>query len=118
MEKISSRDAQALLKKAAASIRTLVQNNEDLRTKLASAQREERIRKIASDMEQRKLNHEASFEEKVAALRNSKNLDVVEEAVKLASPQGFQLGEVSDVPGAGDSATALTTFIMTGEAPE
>lgn len=117
MEKISSNDAKALLKQAAASIRTLVDENTALREKLASKETDERIKKLASEMEAKSLSPELSYEEKVASLRNSK-LDVAEQAIKMASPQGFNLGTLGDSAtgsGDGNAESAFNTFVMTGE---
>ena len=118
MKKISHSGAQALLKEAGAAIRELVGETTKLKEKVSHYERENRIRKIAMDMESKKLQSELSFEQKVAALRGAKSLDVAEEAVKLASPQGFGFAELSDNPGATNAQSALETFIMTGEAPE
>ena len=119
MSNISSKDAQGVLKQAASAIRTLTQENVDLKQKVAAQEREEQIASIARDMEAKSLSDELSFEEKVAALRESKDLRVTEEAVKLAAPQGSFLGgpggDDDVVPGGGSSA--LEHFIMTGESP-
>lgn len=118
MEKISQEDARALLKTAGSTIRTLAGEVRNLREKVASYERENRIRGIAQEMEQKQLAPEMSFEEKMASLRQARDLNVTAEAVKLASPQGFSLGSVSDTPSVGDAESALTTFIMTGDSPE
>jgi len=118
MDKISQADAKALLKQAAATIRNLLDERDDYRTKLAARDTDDRIRKIAQEMETKSLNPDMTFEEKVASLREAGDLDVAEQAVKMASPQGFGLGGMGDIPSGGDSASALNTFIMTGEAPE
>ena len=117
MNKISSKDAAALLKQAATGIRSVVKENSELREKLANHETTERVEKLARDMEAKGLSPELAFEEKVAALREAENLDVTEEAVKLATPQvGVELGLPSeDVPGA--SVNALETYILTGEDP-
>jgi hypothetical protein len=118
MEKISQNDARALLKTAGSTIRTLTGEVRNLREKIASFERENRIRSIAQEMEQKQLASDMSYEEKVASLRQARDLNVTAEAVKLASPQGFTLGRVSDTPSLGDAESALTTFIMTGDSPE
>lgn len=115
MEKISSNQASSILKQAGTTIRGLVEENRDLRDKVANYQREFRIEKLAKDMEDKGLNNELSFEEKVASLRGSEtSLEVTEEAVKLASPQvgHFQFGD-DDIPGGGQHP--FETFISTGE---
>lgn len=113
MHKISSKDAQALLKQAGGAIRTLASENAKLKDKLASNERDMRVVKLAREMEEKGLSSEMSLEEKVAHLRKVKNLDVTEEAVKIASPQGDLLGGVGDVPGGGQHP--FETFIQTGE---
>ena len=118
MRKISSKDAQGVLKQAAVAIRTLKQTVDDLKEKVAGHEREDRIAILARDMESKNFNEELSFDEKVAALREAKDLNVTEEAIKLAAPQGNLLGGTGgdDVPGPGTSA--FEHFIMTGETPE
>ena len=119
MSNISSKDAQGVLKQAASAIRTLEDENRRLKEKVASQEREDRIQKIARDMEEKNLSDELSFEEKVAALRESKDLRVTEEAIKYAAPQGRLLGGPAgddDTPSGGTSA--FEHFIMTGESPE
>lgn len=116
MEKISSEQAGSILKHAGATIRSLVEENSDLKEKVASYRRESRIEKIAKDMEDKGLNNELSFEEKVASLRGSDtSLEVTEEAVKLASPQigHFQFSD-DDIPSGGQHPFEM--FIATGEA--
>jgi hypothetical protein len=120
MSNISSKDAQGVLKQAASAIRSLEEENRSLKEKVASYRREERIQKIARDMEEKNLSDELSFEEKVAALRESKDLRVTEEAIKYAAPQGRLLGgpagDGEDISGGGMSP--FEHFIMTGESPE
>jgi len=115
MQKISSKDAGALLKQAGGAIRHLVQENVKLKSKLASNERDMRVVKLAREMEAKGLSSEMTLEEKVAHLRTTKNLDVTEEAIKIASPQGVGLGDVGDVPGGNQHP--FETFIQTGEDP-
>jgi hypothetical protein len=94
MDKISGAQAQQLLKVAAASVRSLSQANQklttecgDLKTKVASYERKEHAEKIASLMEEKGVNAELSFQDKVASLlEGDRNLDVVEEALNLGAP--------------------------------
>jgi len=115
MQKISSRDAAALLKQAGAAIRTLVKEKVELQEKLATQKRDQRIVKIAREMEQKGLSSELSLAEKVATLKKASNLEVTEQAVKLAAPQGRAFGVVSEVPGGG--LHPFESFIMTGDDP-
>lgn len=112
-EKISSKDAAALLKQAGSAIRALVQENEQLKHKQAQAERDARVVKLARDMEEKGLGGESTLAEKVAHLRKVPNLDVTEQAVKLAAPQGNLLGDVGEAAGAGEHP--FVTFINTGE---
>lgn len=113
MQKISSKDASALLKQAGASIRHLVEENQSLKQKLASQERDRRVIKLAQEMEEKGLNNELTLAEKVAHLRKAPDLNVTEQAVKLASAQGHVLGDVTDEPGNGEHP--FETFIATGE---
>lgn len=114
MQKISSKDASALLKQAGASIRHLVEENQQLKQKLATQDRDRRVVKLAQEMEEKGLNNELTLAEKVAHLRKAPDLDVTEQAVKLASAQGHVLGGIDpDEPG--NSPHPFETFIETGE---
>lgn len=120
-EMIGIKDGRTLLKTAAYKLRTQEAEIKDLKSKVAQFEENERIVKIAQDMEEKGFGAEYDFEEKVAHLRErakagSGKLDVTEEAVKLAGPQGQFFGGASDdEPGGGSSKDAFTTFIMTGE---
>jgi len=115
MNKISSQDAASLLKQAGTAIRTLTKERSDLMTKIASFEKRERMEKIARDMEVKGLSSDLTFEQKVAALEKAPNLDVTEEAIKLAAPQGSGFGSLSDQPTG--STSSFEHFIMTGEDP-
>lgn len=115
MHKISSQDAASLLKQAGAAIRTLTKERSDLMSKIASFEKRGRMEKIARDMEEKGLSGDLSFEQKLAALEKAPNLDVTEEAVKLAAPQGHGFGSLSDQPSG--TASPFEHFIMTGEDP-
>jgi hypothetical protein len=113
-EKISSKDAAALLKQAGAAIRTLHEKNQELKEKLATRNREDRVEKIAREMEEKGLSPELDLDEKVASLQKAQNLDVTEEAVKMAAPQGAHF-DLSEEPGQGQHP--FETYIVTGEDP-
>lgn len=113
MHKVSSKDAAALLKQAGAAIRNLVKERDSLQQKLAAQARDQRVVKIAREMESKGLSSELNLAEKVATLRKAPNLDVTEQAVKLAAPQGRSFAVVSEVPGNG--VHPFESFIMTGE---
>lgn len=115
MQKISTQDAASLLKQAGAAIRALVSEREDLSNKVASYEKRERMEKIARSMEEKGLSSDLTFDQKMAALNSAPSLDVTEEAIKLAAPQGKVFGDLSDV--AGNSMHPFEQFIMTGEDP-
>lgn len=113
MQKISSQDAKALLKHAGATIRNLVDEVSNLRSEVDDFKKQARVEKIAKEMEDKGLNNELTYEAKLAQLMEAPNLDVTEEAIKLAAPQ-MSLGEVSDIPGS-NNTDALMNYVMTGE---
>lgn len=115
MKKISSQDAASLLKQAGATIRTLSKERSELREKIASYEKRERMEKIARDMEEKGLSTDLNFEQKLAALEKAPDLRVTEEAIKLAAPQGRGFGSLSDQPSGATSS--FEHFIMTGEDP-
>jgi len=116
MQKISSRDAAALLKQAGSAIRDVVKENQELREKLSAQDHNTRVVKLARDMEEKGLMGEHSLAEKVAHLRKVDKLEVTEEAVKLAAPQSQAdlLGGLGDASGSGGEHP-FVTFIETGE---
>ena len=57
------------------------------------------------------IGQRMTLEEKVAQLRTAENLDVSEEAVKLAAPN-MSFGEIGDTP---QGADPFMHFILTGE---
>jgi len=96
---------------------SLEAENADLRSKLASYERAERARGIARSMEERGLSPELTFEEKVASVMSFKDLDLVEQSIKLAGGGKLDLPRVSDekAPGSGSSsADAAHSFFVTG----
>ena len=115
MQKISSKDAASLLKQAGAAIRHLTTKNQGLEEKVASFERQGRVVQIARDMEDKGLSPDLTFQEKVAAVGQAQSLDVTEEAIKMAAPQGRILGDLSEVPGGGQHP--FEHYINTGEDP-
>ena len=115
MQKISSKDAAALLKQAGAAIRHLATKNHGLQEKVASFERQGQVTKIARNIEDMGLSPDLTYEEKVAAVGNAQSLDVTEEAIRMAAPQGHVFGDLSDVPGGGSHP--FEHYIATGEDP-
>lgn len=94
MDKMNSAQAEQLLKVAAYNVRALSKENQELvserdglKEKVASYALRERCEKIATIMEEKGLHSDLSREEKVADLLNGRNLDAVEEALKMGTPQ-------------------------------
>ncbi len=119
MNKLSSTKTAALLKQAGATLRMVAKERDVALAKIAAYQRNDRVKQIARDMEEKGLSSDLSYEEKVAAVGKSKDLRITEEAVKMAAPQGHILGNLGDHPGNGDggSTSRLETYILTGEDP-
>lgn len=113
MQKVSSKDAAALLKQAEAAITTLVGENRKLKKEAADEAHNARVVKLARQMEEKGLAPELELVEKVAHLQKVDNLDVTEEVVKLAAPQGQGFGELSELAGTGEHP--FVTYIQTGE---
>lgn len=121
MNKVSAAQAGQMMKLAAENLRALSEENtglksenDELKTKVASFERRERAEKIAKTMENKGLESELSFEEKVAGLLKRDNLDVIEEAVGMSAPQ-MKIASVHEDAGSvgstegdihGESATA------------
>lgn len=87
MIKVSAMEAGQMMKLAASSLRTLSEENQGLKTKVASYEKKERAERIASKMEEKGLEPELDHDEKVAGLLQRSDLNVVEEAVGLSAPQ-------------------------------
>ena len=121
MNKLGNAQMAAVSARGAASIRALVEKvasleaaNAQLTEKLAEYERDVEISALAKEMEDKGLNADMTFEEKVANLRGHDHLESVKEAVKLSSAGGVQLADVSDHPGTG-TLDPLTTFCLVGE---
>jgi len=116
MKKISTQDAASLLKQAGAAIEALTSERNTLSEKVASYEKKGRMEKIARDMEEKGLSTDLTFEQKVAALEVVPSLDVTEEAIKLAAPQGRIFGNPDELAGSG-SLSSFEQFIISGEDP-
>lgn len=117
MNKISSTKAADLLKQAGVAIREVTKERDKALVKIAGFERDRHVTQIARDMEDKGLSPDLTFEEKVAAVGQSNDLRVTEEAIKMAAPQGMGMGDLGDRPGAGDGQSRLETYILTGEDP-
>lgn len=87
MEKISHAQLGQMFKTAADTIRTFSEENQQLKEKVAAFEKKERAEKIALAMEEKGLQPELTYQDKVAGLLRRENLDVVEEAVGFSAPQ-------------------------------
>jgi len=93
-QKINKAQVAQLHKLASSTIRALSEENVSLRKsntelieKVAAFEKKARAEKIASAMEEKGINPDVSFQQKVDELLGRNNLDVLEEAVGMAAPQ-------------------------------
>jgi hypothetical protein len=121
MLKISQAELAAVSAKSARTIRALTEKcasleaeNLQLRVKLASRDRDEEITSLAREMEEKGLNADMTFEEKIAHLRGHAHLENVKEAVKMASAGSVSLAAISDRPGS-STLDPFTSFCLTGD---
>ena len=87
MIKMSNAQAGQIVKLAAENLRALSEENQELKSKLAAFEKKAHAEKIASAMEEKGLEPELSYTEKVAGLLQREDLTVVEEAVGMSAPQ-------------------------------
>lgn len=87
-----------------------------LQSKIASLERSDRVRFLASEMDARGLNADLTLEEKIASLDKVDDLDRVEAAIKLAGAGSLDLASVADeMPSDdGDSQNSLHHFLVRG----
>lgn len=113
MDKISNAQAGEMMKMASAKIRAqktqiddLTETNSELMGKVAHYAKKEQAERIATQMEEKQLQPELSFQEKVANLMRRDDLSVVEEAVGLSTPQMKLASVASDSESVGDGESA------------
>lgn len=94
MQKISQMQAGQLMKLAGTSLQHLSEENAALKEKNASLEdrvvkfeRKERAEKIASMMDEKGIQPEVPYDEKVTHLVENEDLDIVEKAMSLSAPQ-------------------------------
>lgn len=95
MRKISNVEVGQMMKLAAENLRTLSEENQGLKEKVAFFEKKARAEQIATAMEEKGLEPDASFQEKVAGLMKRDDLEVVESAVGMSAPQ-MKLASVHD----------------------
>lgn len=108
MNKLSSTKVAEVLAQVPIALRALSEENQALKEKVAHYEKMDRVTKIASVMEQKNLNPDTSFDEKVAALMERTDLDVYEKAIDLSAPQ-IKLASLSDHHG--NPSTAADAFM-------
>ena len=104
------------LRKLADHCAALEQENADLTAKVASFEKLEVARKLASAMEDKGLLLGQTYDEKVASIM-AQDVGDVRRAMDLAADGGVKIAEVSDLPG-GDASSleVFAHFCATGEA--
>lgn len=92
MTKMSAYELKNLLGQVPDTINSLVEENERLTEKVAYYDRLERVRKIASTMEDKGLSQHLSYEDKINNLmeEDESKLDRIEGAIELSS-QGIPI---------------------------
>lgn len=112
MEKISSEKVANVLSQVGPALRALLAENQQLKEKVAHYEQLERVEKIAKKMEEKGFDPQVPMDEKIQRLMNVDDLDVVEKAIDLSTPQ-FKLASVSDNPGnPSDARSALEAAIL------
>jgi len=125
-EKISAAQAAQVYAEVPGILRALVEERDELRTKLASAERQvvefrtrDRIEKIAHKMEEKHLDVGTTFEDRVERIKQAaaggRSLEVIEEAVEMTAPQSGlgKLGSAME-PGNGGGDTQLVSYLLGG----
>jgi hypothetical protein len=96
MKKVAS-EVPAIMQTAAQHMRKLASSNQSLMKRASAAEHELRLMKLARRMEQRGLEPEMDFEEKVAALRefDEEKLASFAQAIEMAAG-GARLGSLDN----------------------
>lgn len=87
MTAIGQAQVGQMMKVAAENLQALSARNQELETENAHYRKKDQAEKIAAKMEEKGLEPELSFQEKVAGLLKRPNLEVVDEAVGLTATQ-------------------------------
>ena len=95
MNKLSSAKVAEVLSQVGPTLRAQAQEIQSLKEKVAHYERRDRVEKLASRMQEKYLDPETSYEDKVEALMSADDLGVVEKAVDLSAPQ-IKLAALSD----------------------
>lgn len=123
LDKIAGPDAAVVLARSAKVASALADENDglrvendQLRAKIASYERRDRVRSLASQMEERGLNADLTFDEKIASIDSYEDLDQIEQAIKMAGAGSIDLPSVSDQLGRGANPKhSIHAFFATGQ---
>lgn len=103
MNKLSSTKVAEVLAQVPTALRAQQEQIAELKEKIAHYEKVERVTKIASAMQQKNLDPDTTYDEKIETLMGRDDLDVYEKAIDLAAPQ-IKLAALSDHPGNVSSA--------------
>lgn len=106
MDKLSGAKVNEIMKVSAATLRAMSEENQQLKTKVAFFQKKEQAEKVATLMEEKGLNENLSYNDKVASLMEREDLTVMETAVGMSAPQ-MKLASVDDD---GETAQVVSGF--------
>jgi len=114
MEKLSTSEVQEVLTEVPLVIRGLLDENHQLKEKVAGYERNAHAHRIASMMEEKGHDPDQQYGEKVAGLLEdpSRDLRVVEEAIRMEAP-ALKLASVSEDE-MGHGASALEDYLLGG----
>jgi len=119
--KVSAAQASSVYAEVPGVLRALSAERDELRTKLASAnkaladyQKRDRIEKIAQRMEDRHIDIGMAHQERVEKIKEAhargRSLDAIEEAVEMTAPSGEFAKIAEDVSGHG--AGQLEAYLL------
>ncbi len=116
MDKISSIKVAEVLSQVGPTIRAQQEQIKYLTTKVAHYEKQARVRKLASEMQEKNLNHGTSFEDTVDSLmiEDDGKLNVIEQAVEMSASQ-VKLAALSDYPGNPTDAHGTFEALILGE---
>jgi hypothetical protein len=116
MNKIAHTKVAEVLAQVGPTMRALHAENVALIEKVAHYEKVARVQKLASEMQAKNLNPDASFEDKVDSLMTEDDgkLDVIEQAISMSAPQ-VKLAALSDHPGNSTDAKEAFESLILGE---
>jgi ribosomal protein S1 len=122
--KISAAQAFQVYSEVPGVLRGLVEERDNLLSKVASLRAEleeykvsDRIEKIAHTMDDKHIDNGVSFDEKVERIKEAhasgRSLDVIEEAVDMTAPQGG-MAHLGNELETGNGAVELESYLLGG----